>query len=199
VATHYLEHHDPVHQISIIQRGRAGGYTLSLPTEDKNYTTRAEMLDEIVSLLGGRVAEKIVLGDISTGASNDISRATDIARKMVTRYGMSDSLGPIVYGSDHNEVFLGRDFTSTKEYSETVAAEIDSEIRTIVENAFERCEMILREHGDKLESVAQFLLEHEKMEEDEFLAVMEPGKAPEAPAEESGEGSGRSGEEPTAE
>ncbi|MBO4406903.1 MAG: ATP-dependent zinc metalloprotease FtsH, partial [Clostridia bacterium] len=178
VASHYLEHHDPVHQISIIQRGRAGGYTLSLPTEDKNYATKNEMLDEIVSLLGGRVAEKLILGDISTGASNDISRATDIARKMVTKYGMSESLGPVAYGSDHDAVFLGRDFTSTQEYSETVAAEIDSEIRTIVENAFERCELILREHGDKLESVAQFLLEHEKMEEEEFLAVMEPGKAP---------------------
>ncbi|MCQ2446819.1 MAG: AAA family ATPase, partial [Clostridia bacterium] len=174
VASHYLETHDPVHQISIIQRGRAGGYTLSLPTEDKNYQTRREMLDEIVSLLGGRVAEALTLGDISTGASNDISRATDIARKMITKYGMSEKLGPVVYGSDHDAVFLGRDFTSTKEYSETVASQIDTEIRNIVEDAYKRCEDILKDHADKLEIVAKFLLEHEKMEADEFMAVMEP-------------------------
>lgn len=174
VASHYLETHDPVHQISIIQRGRAGGYTLSLPTEDKNYQTRREMLDEIVSLLGGRVAEALTLGDISTGASNDISRATDIARKMITKYGMSDTLGPIVYGSDHDAVFLGRDFTSTKDYSETVASQIDEEIKAIVEDAYARCESILKEHNDKLETVAAFLLEHEKMEADEFMAVMDP-------------------------
>jgi len=174
VASHFLETHDPVHQISIIQRGRAGGYTLSLPTEDKHYSTKSEMLDEIVSLLGGRVAESLVLGDISTGASNDIARATDIARKMITKYGMNDRLGPVLYGSDHDAVFLGRDFTSTKEYSEEVASEIDSEIRNVVEGAYARCADILTQHRDKLETVSQFLLEHEKMESDEFLAVMDP-------------------------
>ena len=197
VASHFLETHDPVHQISIIQRGRAGGYTLSLPTEDKHYSTKKEMLDEIVSLLGGRVAEALVLGDISTGASNDISRATDIARKMITKYGMSEKLGPIVYGSEHDSVFLGRDFTSTPNYSDAVAAEIDQEIRAVIDEAYAHCEAILKEHGDKLEAVSLFLLEHEKMEADEFLRVMngevmngeeaspvEAPAEPEAPAEE---------------
>ena len=192
VASHFLETHDPVHQISIIQRGRAGGYTLSLPTEDKHYSTKKEMLDEIVSLLGGRVAEALVLGDISTGASNDISRATDIARKMITKYGMSEKLGPIVYGSEHDSVFLGRDFTSTPNYPDAVAAEIDQEIRAVIDEAYAHCEAILKEHGDKLEAVSLFLLEHEKMEADEFLRVMNGEEAspvespaePEAPAEE---------------
>jgi len=192
VASHFLETHDPVHQISIIQRGRAGGYTLSLPTEDKHYSTKKEMLDEIVSLLGGRVAEALVLGDISTGASNDISRATDIARKMITKYGMSEKLGPIVYGSEHDSVFLGRDFTSTPNYSDAVAAEIDQEIRAVIDEAYAHCEAILKEHSDKLEAVSLFLLEHEKMEADEFLRVMNGEEAspvespadPEAPTEE---------------
>ncbi len=173
VVSYFLEHHPPVHQISIIPRGMAGGYTLSLPKEDKSYKSRSEMKDEIVSLLGGRVAEKLFLDDISTGASNDIQRATDLARKMVTKYGMSDSLGPIRFGTEHDEVFLGRDFSAAPNYSEEVAAAIDREIKSIIEEAYTRAEAILREHADKVHYVTEYLLEHEKMEADVFRAVFE--------------------------
>ncbi len=172
VASYYLDNKDPVHQISIIPRGLAGGYTLYRPTEDKNYTTRNEMLDKLVSLLGGRVAESLVLGDISTGASNDLERATELARNMVTRYGMSDKLGPITFGSSNDEVFLGKDYGHMRNYSESVAADIDSEIESIVSNAYKRTHNILSEHMDKLQKVARRLLEAEKIEADEFLALM---------------------------
>ncbi|CDF59100.1 ATP-dependent zinc metalloprotease FtsH [Thermobrachium celere] len=161
----------PVHQISIIPRGRAGGYTLALPEEDKHYASKTELIEEIVGLLGGRVAEKLVLNDISTGAKNDIERATNIARKMVTEYGMSDVLGPIEFGSGHEEVFLGRDFAKSRNYSEEVAALIDKEIKNIIHEAYERAERLLKENINKLHRVAEALLEKEKLEADEFEAI----------------------------
>lgn len=185
VSSYYLEHEDPVHQISIIPRGMAGGYTLYRPTEDKSYTSKNEMLDSLVGLLGGRVAEALVLGDISTGASNDIERATEIARSMVTKYGMSEKLGPIAFGSDNNEVFLGKNYGQVRNYSESVASEIDSEIESIVRNAYTRTESILTEHMDKLHLIAQYLFENEKMTGEEFAKAMED--KPEAPAQETEE------------
>ena len=173
VITQLLETQDSVHQISIIPAGRAGGYTLSLPTEDKMYMTKREMEEEIVSLLGGRVAESIVFGDISTGASNDIERATKMARGMVTKYGMSDLLGPIVYGTGHEEVFLGRDFGSTRDFSEKVAGDIDSEVRTIVDKAYKHAEEILTNNREKLNFTAEYLIDHEIMDEDQFKYIME--------------------------
>ena len=172
VCTYYLPTQDPVHQISIVPRGMAGGYTLSLPGEDKTYVTKREMNEDIVTLLGGRVAEKLVLDDISTGASNDIERATPVARNMVVRYGLSEKLGPIVYGHDDNEVFLGRDFSSTPSYSETVAAEIDAEIREIIDTAYERAVDILTEHMGQLHEIAKYLFENEKMDEKTFADMM---------------------------
>lgn len=170
-----LEHHDPVHQISIIPRGAAGGMTISLPNEDKFFMSRSEMFERIVSLLGGRVAEKLVLDDISSGAANDIQRATDIARKMVTRYGMSEELGPIAFGSDHDEIFLGRDFASTRNYSENVASAIDTEIKKIIDSAYARCEEILAREIDKLHAVAGYLLEHETMDSETFERYFKTG------------------------
>lgn len=172
VATFFLESQDPVHQISIIPRGMAGGYTMSMPKEDKSYTSKNDMLDELVVLLGGRVAESLILGDISTGASNDIERATEIARKMVTKYGMSEALGPIAFGSGNDEVFLGRDFSHTRNYSENVASEIDEEINRIIVNAYNRCRSILEEHQDKLHKVAHYLYNHEKVDGDLFKELM---------------------------
>ncbi len=172
VSTYYLEGQDPVHQISIIPRGMAGGYTMHIPTEDKSYTSKNDMLDEIVVLMGGRVAEALILGDISTGASNDIERASDIARKMVTKYGMSDKLGPVSYSSGNDEVFLGRDFNHTKAYSESVASQIDKEVSDIIAGAYKRTEDILRTHEDKLHVVAQTLIEKEKLDGEEFAALM---------------------------
>ncbi|MBE7035549.1 MAG: ATP-dependent zinc metalloprotease FtsH [Ruminococcaceae bacterium] len=162
---------DPVHEISIIQRGRAGGYTLSLPLEDKSYVSKQDMLNQIVTLLGGRTAEKIVLDDISTGASNDIMRSTKIAREMVTKYGMSDALGPMTFGSDNDEVFLGMSYAQTRDYSEHVAAEIDAEVRKIVDHAYKTCETKLSENRDALERVAQALIEKEKLSGEEFEAL----------------------------
>ena len=173
VATYYCSTQDPVHQISIIPRGMAGGYTMSIPTEDRNYRSRKEMEENIVTLLGGRVAEALVLGDISTGASNDIERATQIARAMVTKYGMSERLGPICYGSDNNEVFIGRDMGHMKNYSEKIAAEIDEEIQKIVGRGYQKTEHLLSEHMDKLHKVAQFLFVNEKMSGAEFKELME--------------------------
>jgi len=173
VATYYCSTQDPVHQISIIPRGMAGGYTMSIPTEDRNYRSRKEMEENIVTLLGGRVAEALVLGDISTGASNDIERATQIARAMVTKYGMSERLGPICYGSDNNEVFIGRDMGHMKNYSEKIAAEIDEEIQKIVGRGYQKTEQLLNEHMDKLHKVAQFLFVNEKMSGAEFKELME--------------------------
>ena len=182
VSSFYLEHTDPVHQISIIPRGMAGGYTLYRPVEDKNYTSKNEMLDNLVSLLGGRVAEALVLGDISTGASNDIERATEIARSMVTKYGMSEKLGPIAFGGDNNEVFLGKNYGQVRNYSESVASEIDAEIESIIRNAYNRTEKLLTEHMDKLHIIAKNLFENEKMTGEEFAKIME-----DVPAEETAE------------
>ena len=172
VASFFLPGHDEVHQISIIPAGRAGGYTLYLPKEDRDYMSKGDMENELVSLLGGRVAEKLTLDDISTGASNDIQRATDIARSMVTKYGMSDTLGPIVYGENQEEVFLGMSMTHSRNYSETVAAEIDAEVRTVIERAYRRTEKILSENMEKLTFIAEYLITHELMDEDQFRAVM---------------------------
>ena len=171
VVSHYLETQDPVHQISIVPRGMAGGYTMYRPTEDKNFMSKTEMEEKIVSLLGGRVAEALILNDISTGASNDIERATQIARSMVTKYGMSDRIGTITLGSSQNEVFLGRDLAQSKEYSEETAAIIDEEVKNIVDKGYNRARQILTEHVDKLHAVAQILLEKEKIESDEFEAI----------------------------
>ncbi|MBR6702009.1 MAG: ATP-dependent zinc metalloprotease FtsH, partial [Clostridia bacterium] len=172
VSAYYLEYSDPVHQISIIPRGLAGGYTLYRPDEDKSYTSKNEMLDSLVGLLGGRVAEQLVIGDISTGASNDIQRATQIARDMVTKYGMSDKLGPISFGEENNEVFLGRDFSHVRNYSENVAAQIDEEVERLITEAYSRTQSILNEHIDKLHALAALLLEKDKVEKDEFYRLM---------------------------
>jgi len=162
---------DPVHQISIVPRGRAGGYTISLPQQDKFYMSKSELEEQIVSLLGGRVAEKLVLDDVSTGAKNDIERATSIARKMITEYGMSESLGPMTFGSDHDEVFIGKDLTRSRNYSEEVAAIIDKEIRKIIDTAYNKTEKLLKENISKLHGVAQALLEKEKLDKVEFEEV----------------------------
>ena len=172
VSSFYLEHKDPVHQVSIIPRGMAGGYTLYRPEEDKNYTSKNQMLDSLVSALGGRVAEALVLGDISTGASNDLERVTETARNMVTKYGMSENLGPIVFGDQSNEVFLGKDFNHVRNYSENVAARIDEEIEEIIKKAYAKTEKILSENMDKLHTVANALLEREKISGEEFLKLM---------------------------
>ncbi|MEG2571349.1 MAG: AAA family ATPase, partial [Clostridia bacterium] len=161
VVMKFLETQDPVHQITIIQRGQAGGMTISLPQEDTYTVSATTMREHIISLLGGRVAEQLVLNDISTGASNDIQRASAIARDMVTKYGMSAKLGPISFASDHDEVFLGRDFASKRGFSEDVAATIDSEVKVIVDAAFENCKKILGEHMDKLTEVAEYLIKNE--------------------------------------
>ena len=175
VASYYCKHTDPVKHITIIPAGNAGGVTLSVPTEDRMTTSRNEMLDHIILSLGGRVAEELILDDISTGASSDIQKATSIARNMVTRYGMSDKLGTVLYGSEHSqdEVFLGRDFSSGKNYSDNTATLIDEEIRRIIGEAYDRCKKILSEHSDKLHFVAEFLLKNEFMDEEQFLAAME--------------------------
>ncbi len=189
VATYYAPTQDPVHEISIIPRGYAGGYTMSLPEQDKSYVTRTEMYENIVTLLGGRVSEKLVLEDISTGASNDIERATAIARNMVVRYGFSEKLGPIVYGQESEEVFLGKDFTHTRNYSENVAAEIDSEIRLIVEEAYDTCTELLTTHMDQLHSVAKYLFDHEKMTGEQFARMMSGDMLSEQPVQEETEAS----------
>ena len=174
ITTWVRQKDDPVHQISIIPSGRAGGYTLSFPKEDRSYMSRSAMEDEIVTLLGGRVSEMLILGDISTGASNDIQRATSIARQMVTKYGMSDTLGPILYGSESSsdEIFLGRDFNQTRNYSEETASLIDSEIKRIVTKAYKEAESILRENMDRLHFVAAYLIKNEIMEEAQFVRAM---------------------------
>ncbi len=168
VVAKMLPNTDPVHLISIIPRGRAGGFTMILPKEDKYYKSKVEMEETLVHLLGGRVAEALVLDDISTGASNDLERATKIARNMVTHYGMSENLGPMTYGNDENEVFLGRDFNRSKNYSEEIAAKIDNEMRTIIDNAYDRAEKILKENSENLHKVAQRLLEKETLDGKEF-------------------------------
>ena len=167
VVARSLPKSDPVHQITIIPRGRAGGFTMTLPKEDRSYGTKEVMREQIIHLLGGRVAEKLTLEDISTGASNDIQRATDIARDMVTKYGFSEKLGPVNYSSG-DEVFLGKDFSKTQNYSEGVAAEIDEEIRNIIEDAFRQCESILTDHMDQLKVVADALLRLETLDGKQF-------------------------------
>jgi len=190
LCTYYSKSQDKVHQVSIIPRGQAGGFTMSLPVKDKSYVSKNEMYENIVVLLGGRVAEKLILDDISTGASNDLERATATARNMVTRYGFSDNLGPVVYGQGDHEVFLGRDYTNTPSYSDNVAAEIDNEIRTLIESAFTDAEKILNEHMDKLHVVAKYLMKYEKVDGATFEKLMngeltesefmgEPDKTPE--------------------
>ena len=171
VVSRFLPTQDAVHQISIVPRGMAGGYTMYRPTEDKSFMSKSEMLEQIVSLLGGRVAEKLILDDISTGASNDIERATKIARSMVTKYGMSDRIGTIMLGTNQEEVFLGRDFSQGKEYSEETAGIIDEEVKNIVDNAYKTAENILKVNIEKLHSVAGILLEKEKIDGEEFEAI----------------------------
>ena len=184
VITRLLPSQDKVHEVSIIPRGMAGGYTMHLPTEDKWYRSRMEMIDEIVVLLGGRVAEAVALDDISTGASNDIERATEIARKMVTQYGMSDKLGPINYGGSAHEVFIGKDLAQSKNYSEEVAAQIDEEVREIVHSCYEKCEKLLREHYDTLSRVANALIVREKISGEEFERLFEGAPLDDKPSDE---------------
>ena len=178
ITGYFGKHHDPVHQISIISRGGAGGYTMYLPEKDPGYVTKTAMFENIVSLLGGRVAEQLVLDDISTGASNDLQRATDTARAMVTRYGFSERMGPVVYGSDPGQTFLGRDFGQGKGYSEAIASEIDNEIRDIVDEAYETARRLLTEHMTELHKIATVLMEREKISGDEFKTLMEGGTLP---------------------
>ncbi|MFR2541910.1 MAG: ATP-dependent zinc metalloprotease FtsH [[Eubacterium] siraeum] len=172
VCTFHCKTQDPVHQVSIIPRGMAGGYTMSLPEHDRSFRSKTQMEEEIIVLLGGRVAEKIVLDEISTGASNDIERATDLARSMITRYGFSEKLGPIVYGHDNSEVFLGRDYSQGRNYSENVAAEIDGEIRELIDTSYENAKQILLSHRDQLDKVAHYLMEHEKIDGEDFYKLM---------------------------
>lgn len=179
VASYYLKTQDPVTHISIVPRGMAGGFTMYQPEKDEMHVMRSKMLDDIIGLLGGRVAEKIIFDDFSTGASNDIERASEQARKMVTRYGMSDKLGPIAFGQGNDEVFLGKDYNHIRNYSETVAAQIDDEVEKIIRNAYDQTEKLLREHIDKLHKVAGELVIREKITGDEFRILMEGGELPE--------------------
>lgn len=172
ICHYYCPTQDKVSEVSIIPRGQAGGYTMALPDHDKSYASKSEMTEEIVTLLGGRAAEKVVLDDISTGASNDLERATKIARSMVTKYGFSDKLGPIVYGRDEDEVFLGRDYNSDRSYSEVIAGEIDAELRSLIHGAYDKAIAILSEHIDQLHTVAKYLISHEKINGDQFERLM---------------------------
>ncbi len=178
---------DPVQQVSIVPRGRAGGFTLNMPKEDKYYNTKQQMEEELIVLLGGRVAEKLIMDDISTGASNDIQRASDIARKMVTKYGMSEKLGPIDFSASHDEVFLGRDFANTNHLSEQTSSLIDSEVKGLIDRAYQRCEQILRDNLDILHRLARFLLEHETMDNAQLEAIFKGETPPEASAKSLGQ------------
>ena len=178
VAGFYCKHHPRVHEITIIPRGQAGGYTMYLPEKDRSYVTKGEMFEDIVSSLGGRVAEQLILEDISTGASNDLQQATNIARQMITKYGFSERLGPVVYGTSQEETFLGRDLGQGKGYSESTAAEIDGEMRDIIDEAYETCRRTLTEHIDQLHALAQALMEREKLNEQEFNTIMAGGTLP---------------------
>ncbi len=184
IVMHNLPSHDPVHQITIVPRGMAGGMTISLPTEDHSYMSRNEMLEQIVSLLGGRVAEALMLSDISTGASNDLQRATSIAREMVTKYGMSTNLGPVTFDSD-GQVFIGRDYGQTKSYSEESAARIDCEIQQILRSCYQQCEDILKAHIPQLRQVSDYLLEHETMDGKTFADIMDAPEVPDTDTAES--------------
>ncbi|MBD5117400.1 MAG: ATP-dependent zinc metalloprotease FtsH [Ruminococcaceae bacterium] len=172
VCTYYCPSQDKVHQVSIIPRGMAGGYTMSLPEHDRSFVSKTQMEENIITLLGGRVSEKIILDDISTGASNDIERATKIARSMVTKYGFSEKLGPVVYGHDETEVFLGRDYSQGRNYSENIAAEIDAEIRVLIETGYEKAKDILEKHIDQLHLLAKYLMKHEKIDGPDFEKLM---------------------------
>ena len=181
-AGHAVMHHclasvDPVHQVTIVPRGQAGGMTISLPGEDRGYYSKRYMEEEIAALLGGRVAESLFLNDISTGASNDIQRASDLARKMVTAYGMSDKLGAVSFDSGHDEVFIGRSMAQAKTYSEEVAAQIDSEVKAIIDQGYRRCQEILEAHRAQMDAVASYLLEHETMSGGDFEQAMGRPKA----------------------
>ena len=211
ITTYFCKSQDKVHQVSIIPRGMAGGFTMHVPEKDRSFVSKTYMEEEIIVLLGGRVAEKLILDDISTGASNDIERATSVARNMVTRYGFSEKLGPILYGHENQEVFLGRDYSQGRNYSENVAAEIDGEIRELIETGYEKAKEILTEHGDLLERCAQYLMKHEKIDGPDFYKLMadeididgNPKKKPEdiaetAPSEETkAETSATEGSAPT--
>ena len=178
VAGFHCKHHPKVHEITIIPRGQAGGYTMYLPEKDRSYVTKGEMFEDIISCLGGRVAEQIILEDVSTGASSDLESATNTARSMVMRYGFSERLGPVVYGNREEETFLGRDISQGRGYSESTAAEIDAEVRDIMDEAYETCRRILTEHIDQLHALAQALIEREKLNEAEFDTVMAGGTLP---------------------
>ena len=184
IVSYFLETQDPVHQISIIPRGMAAGYTMYIPTDEKTHVSRRYLLEEICAMLGGRAAEQLTQEDVCTGASNDMQRATEIARKMVTKYGMSSRLGPITYGTDNNEVFLGRDFSSTPNYSEETAAVIDEEINKIISDQYKKAVDLLQQHMDKLHSVAKVLFEQEKIDGEAFRAIMQ---AEQSSAEPNGE------------
>ena len=171
ITSRLLPNADPVHMVTIIPRGMAGGFTAYLPEEDRYYMTKGQMEDELVSLLGGRVAEALVLKDISTGAQNDIERATKLARRMVTHYGMSDKLGPMTYGTDEEEVFVGRDFGRTRNYSEQVAAAIDKEMRGLIDKAYSKAEQLLKDNINTLHRVAEALLERETLDGKEFEEI----------------------------
>lgn len=189
VSCYYLENSDPVHKVSIIPRGMAGGYTLMLPEDDVNYQTKTRMLEQVVIMLGGRIAEQIVLGDISTGASNDLERATEIIRHMITRYGMSEKLGALTFGTNNSQLFLGRSLGTDRNYSEEVAYEIDKEARRMMDECYQRCTDILTQHVDKLHLVAAALMERETLDAEEFYQIMkdqpaaavEPSDAPAQP------------------
>ncbi len=172
IAAYHLETQDKVHQVTVIQRGMAAGLTVTRPETDDSHTTRTKMRESIIMLLGGRVAEALVLDDICTGASNDIERATKIARNMVTKYGFSDTLGTVVYGDENGEVFLGKDYGHTRNYSEEIASKIDKEVHEIVSEGYRKCEELLKEHMDELEKLAQYLIEYEKIDGDDFIKLM---------------------------
>jgi len=178
-----LPHTDPVHKVSVIPRGRAGGYTLMFPEEDRYYMTRSELLDRVSTLLGGRVAEKLVLNDISTGAQNDLERATSIVRQMIMEYGMSETLGPITLGKKHDQVFLGRDLARDRDYSEEIAKAIDQEIRKTIDNCYQKAQDILEKERDKLEKLAQTLLEKETLDAEEIKALVEGKELPDRKGE----------------
>jgi cell division protease FtsH len=170
---HFLEHSDPVHKISVISRGQALGYTISMPQEDRFLTTRAELLDTMAMTLGGRAAEEIVFSEITTGASNDIEKVTATAKQMVMRFGMSDKLGPRVFGHDHGQPFLGREFSTEPDYSDEIAREIDDEVRRIIEGAHQRAKSILSEHRDSLDSMSKVLVKRETIEKAQFEALVD--------------------------
>ena len=184
IASYYLDNQDPVTHISIVPRGMAAGFTLYTPEKDNDHLLKSRMLDDIVSLLGGRVAEQIIFNDISTGASNDIQRATKTARNMITKYGMSEKLGPIAFGSDNEEVFIGKDYNHMRDYSENVAAVIDEEVERIITDAYKRAEKILSEHVDQLHIVSEALIKLEKIDKEQFEALMTTGELPAEPEKE---------------